>query len=265
MFSSVPMSEQYRPRTFADVVGQDVAIAKIQTVLSRGWGGRCWWISGPAGHGKTTLARIIAEHGANELAITECDASELTLPRLESMRETLSMFGPGLGGRAVIVNEAHGLRRGDVLRQLLTMIDRQPRHVVWLFTMTDAGEQYMLGDIADSGPLMSRCQVIRLAASGFEREIAKAIRKRAGGEHSLADLTSLVRRCNSDMRAIWNAIESGDIGFSTIATARECAGCGTAIVRGKYCSTACYLNWLRARKLQVKPNAQVGSEVDCGA
>lgn len=145
------------------------------------------------------------------------------------------------------------------------MIDRQPRHVAWLFTMTDAGEQFMLGDIADSGPLMSRCQVVRLAASGSEREIAKAIRKRIGGEHSLGDLTALARRCHSDMRAIWNAIEAGDIGAETIAPARECAGCGTAIVRGKYCSTACYLNWLRTRKLQVQNNVQVGSEVDCGA
>jgi hypothetical protein len=37
------------------------------------------------------------------------------------------------GGRAVIINEAHGLRK-DVIRQLLVTLERIPPHVVWVFT-----------------------------------------------------------------------------------------------------------------------------------
>ena len=35
------LSEQYRPKTWADVAGQDAAVRAIRTVLDRGWGGRC--------------------------------------------------------------------------------------------------------------------------------------------------------------------------------------------------------------------------------
>ena len=45
------LHERFRPATFADVVGQDKALRQIQAVLSRGWGGRAWWITGASGVG----------------------------------------------------------------------------------------------------------------------------------------------------------------------------------------------------------------------
>ena len=47
------LAEQYRPRTFADVVGQDKALAKIRTLARRGLAGRAYWISGQSGTGKS--------------------------------------------------------------------------------------------------------------------------------------------------------------------------------------------------------------------
>ncbi|MCC6360649.1 MAG: AAA family ATPase [Phycisphaerales bacterium] len=254
ILESIPLSEKYRPATLDQVIGQGEAVAKVRAVLSRGWGGRCWWISGPPGHGKTTLARIIAADGASGIATVEIDASELTLQSLDDLKQTLAFYGPGKGGRAVIVNEAHGLRRGDVLRQLLTIIDKQPKHVAFIFTMTDSGEQLMLGDIADSGPLMSRCQVIRLAPNGNEREIASALRKIARREglpvRGEAVYAALALRCRSDMRAIFNAIEADDlmVEMPEPTHAKGCPGCGGSLRAGrKYCGTECYLNWLRRR------------------
>src|SRR5262245_17092896 len=55
-----PLAEQYRPRAWADVVGQDRAVNRIQGLVKRGLGGRAFWLSGQSGTGKTTIARLIA-------------------------------------------------------------------------------------------------------------------------------------------------------------------------------------------------------------
>src|SRR5438552_4147684 len=52
--------ERFRPATFADVVGQDKAVARLQSLAQRGIAGRAYWFAGLSGTGKTTLARIVA-------------------------------------------------------------------------------------------------------------------------------------------------------------------------------------------------------------
>jgi len=63
--------EKYRPKKLGGVLGQSKAVKKIERLLERGWGGRAYWISGASGTGKTTLARIIAAHGADDWFIDE--------------------------------------------------------------------------------------------------------------------------------------------------------------------------------------------------
>lgn len=53
--------EQYRPRSWSEVVGQDKALGQLEALRSRGGlAGRAYWVSGQSGTGKTTLARLIA-------------------------------------------------------------------------------------------------------------------------------------------------------------------------------------------------------------
>ena len=61
-------------------------------------------------------------------------------------------------GKAVIVNEAHGLRR-DTIRQLLVALERVPDYACWVFTTTKAGEAKLFDDdvAGDAAPLLSRC------------------------------------------------------------------------------------------------------------
>ena len=39
--------EQYRPKTFEEIVAQDKAVKSIQSALKSGWGGRAFWIKCP--------------------------------------------------------------------------------------------------------------------------------------------------------------------------------------------------------------------------
>ena len=45
------LHEQYRPTALEQVIGQRKAVAQVRKVLSRGWGGRAWFITGPSGSG----------------------------------------------------------------------------------------------------------------------------------------------------------------------------------------------------------------------
>ena len=49
------LHEQYRPRTWGDVAGQDVAVSAIRRCLARGWDGRAWWITGASGDRKSVV------------------------------------------------------------------------------------------------------------------------------------------------------------------------------------------------------------------
>src|ERR1700726_4871299 len=82
------LADKHRPTCLEELAGQDAAIAQVRAVLERGWGGRAWWITGPSGTGKTTLARIIAAMGADELGTEEIDAQTLTPARLRDIEDT---------------------------------------------------------------------------------------------------------------------------------------------------------------------------------
>jgi DNA polymerase-3 subunit gamma/tau len=164
-----PLFERYRPRQWSEVVGQPKALAQIDRLRHRGLAGRAYWITGQSGTGKTTIARLLAAEIADPSYITEVDAGDVTPAGLREVEQTWGMFGWGLGGKALIVNEAHGLRR-DTIRALLVMLERIPSHCMVVFTTTCDGQDMLFEGSEDAHPLLSRCQRIDLQ----RRDLAKA-------------------------------------------------------------------------------------------
>lgn len=208
--------EQYRPTTWGNVIGQDKAIGRIQTVAKRGYSGRAYWIDGQSGTGKTTIAKLIANEVADEFATIEIDAATLTVSDLAEIEREMQFRALGeKPGRAYIVNEAHALRK-PVIRQLLVLLERLPGHVVVVFTTTKAGSESLFEEYDDAGPLLSRCVSVPLTNQGLAKQFAERCQQIAQAEQldngqPIGRYVQLAQKCANNFRAMLNAIESGEM------------------------------------------------------
>lgn len=210
------LHDECRPRSWADVVGQDKAIRQIDCLRKRGLSGRAYWISGASGTGKTTIAKLLAAELADEFTTTEIDAETLTAKRIGDFESSFRCKPLGGGSSVVIVNESHGLSK-SAIRQLLVTLERIPAHVCWIFTTTSDGQASLFEDCDDTGPLLSRCTLIALARQGLAKPFAMLARRIAeklfGADAVAADAKFLraVQDSKNNLRAVLQQVESGEL------------------------------------------------------
>lgn len=198
--------EQYRPRSWSDVVGQDKAVAVCRQAVATGTvGGRAWWITGGSGQGKTTTARLLAAEVASDWCTFSMDATRLRVGDVTDMERQMRLYGLGKGGWAWIIDEAHKLR-SDVVTALNTALEPMggiPAHVVIIFTTTADGMS-LFEDKDDAGPLLSRCTRIALSRRDVAAAYAARLKWIMGQEgcdgKPIEHYLSVVRSCRNNLR-----------------------------------------------------------------
>ncbi len=204
------LHEKYRPATWAGFIGQEKAVSRLRRIIDRdGFDGDAFWIAGPSGTGKTTLAWIIARQFAQGINIVELDGEACTVDAVRQAVDAMQYTAMGGGFRVWIVNEAQAMTRKAV-QAWLTALDPLPGRVLVIFTTTeDSADLFGQYD----GPFRSRCKSIPFTNQGLAPAFAKRAREIADAEGMNGKPESaylrLVQRSKNNMRAVFQEIESG--------------------------------------------------------
>jgi len=210
-----PLYEQFRPRDWSDVVGQQKAVEKLRAIEHRsGFGGKAFFLSGGSGQGKTTIARLIARSCAADYATIELDAGEVTPADVRDWQRQFKGRPIGSKGWAVIVNEAHGLRK-DTIRALLLALEALPSYVVVVFTTTAEGQASLFEDQIDASPLLSRCIEVALSRRDLSLDFACRARQIAQAigldSKPIEAYLRLAKDCHNNLRQMIQRVELGEM------------------------------------------------------
>lgn len=175
-----PLADLLRPQSFDAVVGQDHLLGEEGSLTRMLAGGHLsslvFW--GPPGVGKTTMARILAQHSNNHFE--QISAIFSGVADLKKLFEGAKMRRQSGQGTLLFVDEIHRFNKSQQDAFLPVMEDG----TITLIGATTENPSFEL-----NAALLSRCQVLvlkRLDDNALEQLLSKA-QERLGGSLNLTD------------------------------------------------------------------------------
>ena len=159
MSATTVLARKWRPKSFAQLAGQEHVVKALSNALSQNRLHHAYLFTGTRGVGKTTIARIFAKSLNCETGITatpcgdcsacreidsgrfvdliELDAASNT--QVDSMRELLesALYAPTSGRfKVYIIDEVHMLSK-SAFNAMLKTLEEPPSHVKFILATTD--------------------------------------------------------------------------------------------------------------------------------
>jgi len=163
---------KYRPKTFAEVVGQEHVVQTLTNAISSGMVSHAYLFSGQRGSGKTTVARLLAKavncenrngfepcnkcsscneiNEARAIDLIEVDAaSNRGIDEIRELRDGIRFSPTKSKYKVFIIDESHQLSK-DAANALLKTLEEPPSHAIFILATTEIHKMIPT--------IISRCQ-----------------------------------------------------------------------------------------------------------
>ncbi|MGC2633061.1 MAG: DNA polymerase III subunit gamma/tau [Candidatus Cybelea sp.] len=258
----------WRPRTFADLVGQDAVVRTLTSAIESGNLAHAYLFSGPRGSGKTSAAKILArcincvagptptpdntcENCRAILAGTALDVLEIDaasnrgIDEVRALREAVKFAPATMRMKIYIVDEAHMLTK-EGANAFLKTLEEPPPHAVFILATTEPEklpvtilsrcQRYAFRRISIPVMIEKMKEVARGENIAIDDEALKAIAYRADG--GLRDALTMLEQLAAFSAGQTATTGTLDLAFG--ATGREFAATLVgAIVAGDATAALC--------------------------
>lgn len=172
--SNLVLYRKYRPKTFAEVVGQEHVVRTITNAIRDNMVSHGYLFAGPHGCGKTSLARLLAKslncqkrkdnefepcnqcdscleiNQGNAIDLIEIDAaSNRGIDEIRDLKEGIRFRPVKSKYKVFILDEAHQLSK-DAANALLKTLEEPPSHAIFILATTESHKMI--------STILSRCQ-----------------------------------------------------------------------------------------------------------